>query len=293
MKKLIILLITILMLLVSCTKTEEFEEIEKETITAVKTETASKSTLYQAITTNGNVQVEASLEVYSVISGRVVKNQMALGKQVKKGDLLAVIDPSVTGGRYALYEVTAPMDGTILSNSIQTGSIISPETRLTVIGDLSNLQITAYIPERFYGQLKTGLKADLSVEAYPGETFGAKIKFISPVIDENSRTCEVVLELDKNTSKIVAGMFADVKLYLKAYENVISVPANCISNRSGENFVYLVGENNQVELKKIETAETLENRVIVTSGLYEKDTVITEGFETLVDGAFVNIISAQ
>lgn len=294
MKRLVLFAMLLAIIFAGCSKIDETEEVEKETpVTAVKTETVSKSTLHETISTNGNVRTGSSLEVYSVVSGRIVRNEMTLGKTVTKGSLLAVIDPSVAGGRYALHEVTAPISGTILSKPVQTGSLISPDTKLAVIGDLSNLQISAYIPERFYGQLKNGLRADIFVSAYPEEVFGAKIKSVSPVIDEESRTCEVLLDLDGNSGKIIAGMFADIKLYLKEYENVISVPAGCISFRNGERFVYIVGKNNAAKLVKIETLETVENRVIMKSGLKENDLVVTEGFETLVEGALVNIVTEK
>ncbi len=295
MKRILFLLILVSSLFMGCSKKEaepEVQESEKGS-TAVKAEIIGKKTLYETLTGNGNVRVESSLDVYSVVSGRLVKNEISLGKKVNKGDLIAIIDPSITGGKYALHEVTAPISGTILSNPLQTGSIISSDTKLCIIGDLSHLQIEAYIPERFYGQMKKGLNAELFVEAYPGRSFKAKVQSISPVIDESSRCGQIVLTLEENYPEIVAGMFANMKLYLKAYEDVISIPANCISNRSDQSFVYTVDQNNDAKLTKIQTGKTIENRIIVSSGLSENDTVITEGFETLVEGSPVNIISKQ
>jgi len=294
MRRNMILILLLIAIITGCSKKEEIVENEKQTlVTAVKAEMVKKATLYETIWTNGNVRVESSLEVYSAVSGRVVKSEVGLGKYVRKGDVIAVIDPSVNGGRYALHEVIAPISGTVLTNPVLAGSVISPETRIAVIGDLSELQISAFVPERFYGQLKKGLKAEISVEAYEDEIFGGRIKYVSPVIDEDSRTCEVILELDEKSSKIIAGMFADIKIYLKSYENVISVPVNCISSRSGESYVYTVEKDSVVKIVKIETAEQLENRAIVTSGLNENDRVVVEGFETLVDGGSVNVISVK
>lgn len=294
MKKIIVFLLVVTVCLTSCSKKEQMEFVENEEIvTAVKTEKVTKATLYDSIRTNGNVRVNSSLEVYSLVNGRLVKNEMYLGKKVNKGDVIAVIDPSITGGRYALHEVISPISGTVLLNPIQTGSLISSETKLTVIGDLSSLQIVAYIPERFYGKLKKGLSGKLFAEAFPEEKFDAKITYISPVIDENSRTCEVFLSVENKNNKIVAGMFVDIILFLNSYEDVISVPSNCISSRDGENFVYILDDKNHAKLQKVEIYKAVENRVIISSGLIENNKVITEGYETLVDGALVNIVSEQ
>ena len=283
-----------LSLLVSCAEKEEEEDTSSEQeVLAVKTETAVKKVLYDFFTTNGNVRVSNSLEVYPAVGGRLVSAPVKLGQKVSKGDVIAVIDPAVTGGNFALYQLTAPISGTVLTPPVQTGSIVSSESRIAIIGDLNSLQIVSYIPERYYGKIKPGIEAELSVEAYASEKFAGQITEVSPIVDEESRTFEVILKLTENDQKIVAGMFADITVYLEKFEESISLPEACILDRDGENFVYVVTSENIARLQKIETSRKVNKRVLIKSGLNEGDRVITEGYENLSDGSAVNVVNAD
>lgn len=287
-----LLVFSVLSLLLSCTEKEKEQQlISEHDVLAVKTETAAKSVLYDFFTTNGNVRVSNSLEVYPAVGGRLVSSPVKLGQKISKGDVIAVIDPAVTGGNFSLYQLTAPISGTVLTPAVQTGSIVSTESRITVIGDLNSLQIVSYIPERYYGKIKPGIDAELSVEAYGQEKFSAMITEVSPVVDEVSRTFEVVLKLKDKENKIVAGMFADITIFLEKINDFISVPENCLLVRDGEKFVYVVTSENTARLQKIETSRKVNRRVLVESGLSEGDLVITEGYENLSDGSAVNVVN--
>lgn len=282
----------------SCSKTEpEAEKSQEDFIQAVRAEKLESSTLRKFIELNGNIRAEKSMNVYPVVAGKITGSPVHLGSTVKKGDVVAYVDPSVPGSRYSLNEVTAPIDGTVISIPLKEGTRVDTETSVVVIGDLSNLQIIAYIPERYVSYLKKSLQADVALEAYPDEIFTATISEVSPVLDEASRTKEVVFRFEKNDSRINAGMFASLKLYLKDYNNVISVPTSCIAEKNGEKYIYLAEEQNEksytVKLLKIQTGEEINNRTIVSfidkENLLSDARVITEGFETLQNGSLVNI----
>ncbi|MDE7292555.1 MAG: efflux RND transporter periplasmic adaptor subunit [Treponemataceae bacterium] len=270
-------------------KGDEDEEDSGDEITAVKVEKIAKTSLHDYFTTNGNIKVRNSLEIYSAVNGLLTGVFVRLGQKVSKGEEIALVDPSVNGGNYALYRLTAPVSGTILSTPPAVGSMVTSERKIVLMGNLSDLQIVSYVPERYYARLKTGLKATIKVEAYGDREFDAEIKEISPVIDEESRTCEVTLSLAKKNSEIVAGMFAEVAIILESFDNVYSVPEDCVLSKDGEDFVYKVTENT-AELCKVEIGNVYDHRRIITQGLCEGDFVITEGYETVADGGIVNVV---
>lgn len=284
----------------SCNKNQSEEEnSQKELVQAVRVEKLEAGNLRKFIELNGNIRAEKSMNVYPVVAGKITGTPVHLGSAVKKGDVVAYVDPSVPGSRYSLNEVVSPINGTVISIPLKEGTRVDTETAVAIIGDLSNLQIIAYIPERYVSNLKTGLEADILLEAYPEECFSALVTEVSPVIDEASRTKEVVLSFAKRDSRINAGMFAGIKLYLKDFNNVFSVPTSCIVEKNGEKYIYLVEALNEnekscsVRFEKIITGEEINNLTIVsfieTGKNYEGSKVITEGFETLQNGSLVNI----
>lgn len=285
----------------ACSKTEAKEETsQEELIQAVRVEKLEASDLRKFIELNGNIRAEKSMNVYPVVSGKISGTSVHLGSNVKKGDTVAFIDPSVPGSRYSLNEVTSPINGTVISIPLKEGTRVDTETAIVVIGDLAKLQIITYIPERYVSYLKTGLSADVSLEAYPGEVFSAIISEVSPVLDEATRTKEIVLTFTKNDERINAGMFAGVKLYIKKYVQVLSVPTSCIIEKNGSKFVYLIEDENaesrqaKVKLAEIKTGEEIQNLTIIsfTEGKYEfpaNAKVVVQGFETLQNGSIVSI----
>ena len=295
--------------LISCSKNEaEGSDTESENLVqAVRVETLAKSDMRKFIEINGNIRAEKSMNVYPVIQGKIAGTSVHLGSVVKKGAVLAYVDPSVPGSRYALNEVVAPISGTVISIPLKEGTRVNTETSVVTIGDLSKLQIITYIPERYVSFLKTGLDANIVLEAYPDEKFTAKVSEVSPVLDEATRTKEVILTFSSPDSRINAGMFAGVNLYLKDYKDVLSVPTSCIIEKSGKKFVYVIEENalpavqsdsskdtRKVRFTEIKTGEEIVDRTIIefaeaVTAQAGAVKVVTQGFEPLQDGSEVNI----
>lgn len=261
-------------------------------IQAVRTETLLKSNMRKFIEVNGNIRAEKSMRVYPVIQGKIAGTVVHLGSVVKKGQVLAYVDPSVPGFKYALNEVTSPISGTVISIPLKEGTRVDTETAVVTIGDLSKLQIITYIPERYVSFLKTGLDADVVLEAYPDEKFSAVVSEVSPVLDESTRTKELILIFFKADNRINAGMFVNVKLYLKDYSDVLSVPTSCIVEKSGKKYVWLIDDDStSVRFTEIKIGEEIADRTIIefTTNVPENAEVVIHGFETLQDGSNVNI----
>ena len=243
----VMMLVSLLLATVfSCSKSEEDSEFSEEhenteeTVQAVRVESLVPSDLRKFIELNGNVRAEKSMSVYPIMAGKIAGTNVRLGSKVKKGSVITYVDPSVPGSRFSLKEVIAPISGTIISTPLKEGTRVDTETAVTTIGDLSNLQVVANIPERYVSFLKKGLPADIFLEAYPERQFSAVVSEVSPVLDEATRTKEVTLSFAKPDSRINAGMFASMKLYLKKYAKTLSVPTSCILEKAGEKYVYII-----------------------------------------------------
>lgn len=306
LKKMFAILLAMFLLatVFSCSKNEEEsefseEEDAEEMVQAVRVESLVPSDLRKFIELNGNVRAEKSMSVYPIMAGKIAGTNVRLGSKVAKGSVIAYVDPSVPGSRFALNEVIAPISGTVISTPLKAGTRVDTETAVTTIGDLSNLQIVANIPERYVSFLKKGLQADVFLEAYPEQQFSAVVSEVSPVLDESTRTKEVTLSFTKPDSRINAGMFASMKLYLKKYVKTLSVPTSCILEKAGEKYVYVIldDEPNVVHIAEIKVGEEIQDRTVVSMATPEmekavaesKVKVVVQGFETLQDGSNVNV----
>lgn len=258
---------------------------------SVKTYEAGVSVLHDYVMTNGEVECENSVQVYPSIGGKVVETFVSLGSKVKKGDVIAKIDPSTAGSYYTLSSVTAPISGSILSSPSKVGNQVSANSVVTTIGDIENLQCTAKVPERYVAALKTGLKAEVTLEAYPGVVFTATVKDVSPVLDHATRTKSVVLAFDQTDSRINAGMFARVKLYTLNYDGEIVVPEKSLVTNNDDKYIFTVNENNTVKKNMVTVGNSVDGMVQILSGISANDKIVCEGMLQLFDGANIRDIT--
>lgn len=220
-------------------QTSAVETQNTEQVISIKSETVKESSIKTYLLANGSIESTNTVEVFSPISGKVIRTYVELGTSVKKGDVIATIDPSTPGNIYLPSSVISPITGNIISIPLKTGTQVNVSSVITSIGNLSSLQLCTQIPERYFALLKSGLKAEFFAEAYPKEIFIATVKNVSPVIDATSRTSEVILSLNESNIKVTAGMYVKIKLYLSTKNNIFTVPESAVFFRSNEKFVYV------------------------------------------------------
>jgi membrane fusion protein, multidrug efflux system len=262
-----------------------------QTVFSVKTEKAAIRTLHDYIPANGEVEAQSSIEVFPDIGGKVVNVSVSLGSPVKKGQVIAKIDPSEPGSKYALSPVTAPISGSIVSTPLKDGTTVTTSSSITTIGDVHNLQITAEIPEKYVSLLKTGLSAAVTLEAYPGVIFMATVSRVSPVVDASSRTKEIILTFDKDDSRVNAGMFAKITLYTINYSGVVTISGDAIVTKNDKKYAYIVTADNKAEQRELTLGNSVDGIYQVLSGISEGEKVVVEGTSTISDGANIKDIT--
>jgi len=231
--------------------------------------------------------------VYPDISGKLVRVNAHLGSSVRKGDRIAAVDPSKPGSSYALSPVYAPISGTVTSMPEKIGATVSTGTVIAVIGDISNLQVAAKIPEREIAVIKTGFHAIVNFEAYPGVEFPATIFRVSPLVDSVSRTKEIFLSFDDEDSRINAGMFAKIKLYTTVARGAVTVPEDAVVLNYDKQYVYVVNDDSTVSKREVKRGVTVDGVSQILSGLDSGERVALQGVTVLSDGAKIKDIGAS
>ena len=273
------------------------QQIATSTVFTVRTEDAEIRTLEAYLEVNANIVSGHQVAVLPEVNGRLVSMRVNLGSVVQRGVLIAQIDPSRPGAQYELSAVYAPVSGMVVSNPQPVGSTVSTGTVLMTIAVNNSIELEAMIPEREVGQLRTGLKAEIRLEAFPGEIFAATLTQVSPIVDPVSRTKKITMRFDQNDSRINTGMFARVKLNTRTYENVISIPQEALVENRGRTIVYVLSENIEgnpcVELREVTIGVNVDREVEIKNGLVSGETVIIQGQQFLTDGAPVRVIGKR
>ena len=261
---------------------------------SVKTDTAEKRTLRAFLEVNGDIVSKEEADVFPDVAGKLIRVSAALGSQVRKGDVIAEVDPSKPGSTYMNSPVYAPMSGTISRIPLSVGSTVSPGTSIATVSAINDLEISVRIPEREIAGLQTGLNAEVSLQAYPGERFSATVRRVSPVLDAASRTKLITLVFDENDGRINAGMFARVKLNTRTYDSVLTVPVEALVNKHGEISIYVLrdtADSPRAERRTVETGVTLNGWTEIRAGLDEGETVLVQGQQLLTGGEAVQVVA--
>ena len=259
--------------------------------TSVRTLKLEKQTLKDFVITNGEIETQTAIEVFPSIGGKVIETKVSLGSPVKQGDVIAYIDPSEPGSYYAKSPVIAPISGSIISSPVKTGQKVSMSSVITKIGDIDNLQISAKVPERYVADLEIGQKAEITLQAYEGDVFAAKVVRISPVVDAATRTKEIILNFDKNYEKVNAGMFAKIKLYTNDYSGYPAVPQDSLVNNNDNYYMYVVKDDDTVEKRQVKLGQNVDGYYQILDGVFAGETVVIEGMLTLTDGSKIRDVN--
>lgn len=263
-----------------------------DTVFSVRTDTSVRKTLQTYIEVNGDVAAETNVDVVPDAAGKLTTLKAEVGSQVRKGQLVAEVDPSKPGAAYSLSPIYAPISGTVTAAPLSVGATVSTSTTVFSVGVMDKLEIVAKIPERDVGQLKAGLKAQITLEAFPGESFAAYVDQVAPVVDSTTRTKKIVLKFEKADSRINAGMFAGIRLDTVAYANRVAVPDEAVTTLRGATYVYVLKGDSTVERREVKTGVSVDGMTEIASGLTESETVVVQGQQLLSDGVKVRVVNA-
>ncbi len=262
------------------------------TVFSVKTQLVQNETLHGYVIANGEIESQNSVNVYPDTSGKVIETNVMLGSTVRRNDIIAYVDPSAPGQYFKKSPVYSPISGSIISTPLKNGTTVSTSTVIAIVGDISNLQVSADIPERYVAVLKQGLKAEVSVEAYPDVVFYATVTRVSPVVDTTSRTKEVILHFDEKDSRVNAGMFGKIKLYTEDYSGYPVMPSDALVSLNDEFYAYVVKESGDVvEKRKVKTGQTVDGKIQILEGISEGEKVVIQGQTSLNDGSKIRDIT--
>ncbi|MCR4627514.1 MAG: efflux RND transporter periplasmic adaptor subunit [Treponema sp.] len=272
---------------------------EAETIYAVSTYKTVEGNLDDYLEFGGDVASVNEVMVLPDQAGKITNVLVKVGDMVKKDQVIAYVNPLRAGVVYNDSPVKAPIAGRVTSLPVTVGSTVSQSSSVAKVARTDELEIRISIAERFISRIADGQKATLTFDAYPGETFGAKVFEISPVLDTATRTMGVKLRLDPPDNRVKVGMYGRVRLITETTKDAIIIPSGAIVTREGKEYVFVLNEetrndeNPTVRFQPVHKGISVDNKVEITEGLKAGDEIVVKGYSLLSNGAKVKIITAN
>jgi membrane fusion protein, heavy metal efflux system len=213
-----------------------------------------------------------------------IRTRAAREKLVRLGlsaaEVEAIPGRGGTAGRGTLV-LRAPSAGVVLEMHAVPGELVRPDQSILTVGDLSDLWLWADLYEDQLGRVvaseKGGLRAGVTVKAFPGEVFPGTVDFVGPTMDEKTRTVKVRIAVKNPAGKLRAGMFAAVQLYLPGEEEALALPRAAVLSDEGRSFVFVHKQGEFYMRRPVQTGRASLDWIEVRSGLAGGETVVSNG----------------
>lgn len=190
--------------------------------------------------------------------------------------------------------IRAPFSGVIDEKFSEKGEVVAPgQSRLFRLINLSNMYITASVPESYLGKIQKG--TDVMVEiAATGTDFKSQISQVGNFINPNNRTFEIKVAVPKDNKLVKPNLIATVKLNDYSAQNAIIIPESVIQkNAAGENVAFVFNPSSDstgvAEKRVLETGLIYNEKVEILSGIKTGEILITEGAKNVQEGEKVSI----
>jgi hypothetical protein len=165
-----------------------------------------------------------------------------------------------------------------------------PMMRIINMGDI---KLKADVSEAYVGKIKTGQTVKVyypSLKLTTEETVSA----VGSVIDVNNRTYSVYVTPKKHTKNLKPNMLAMITAYDFEDNDAMSVPTKLVRNDGAKDYILTVntnGEKKTVEKTVVIIAEEFASETIIASGLEPGSEIIIEGYNSVIEGDEVKVIT--
>lgn len=188
--------------------------------------------------------------------------------------------------------VRAPFDGVVGIRRVDIGQYVSPGESLATLMALKPIFVDYAMPERFLNDIEVGQPVEVTVDAYPGETFHGEIAAIDPGVNEGTRSIDIRARLPNPERRLRPGMFAEVATVEPEPHPVVTVPRTAISFNTYGNFVFVLDERDGqlvAQRRMVQTGGVRSDHIEITEGLKVGERVVRAGALKLRSGQPVQI----
>lgn len=174
-------------------------------------------------------------------------------------------------------KVISPISGEVVQNNITIGSYVKEDSEaLAVVADLSEVWVVARVKEKYFGAIKQGDQVEVFVDAQPNKTIWGTIYYIGEMLDEETRSLDVIVRCNNTDKDLKLGMFCVVHFLSSPKESII-LPSTVIMKEEDRDYVLIELSKGKYLRRYIESESVNVEETRILSGLREGETVVVKG----------------
>jgi cobalt-zinc-cadmium efflux system membrane fusion protein len=183
----------------------------------------------------------------------------------------------------SLFPIKAPFAGKITEKEVALGEVVSSETSLFTVADLSRVWVWIDVYERSLQQVSFGDGVEVRLDAYAQTVFRGQISYLGDEVDAGTRTLRARVDVENPNGEIRPGMFARVLLSSTDGEATVEqvmvplVPDGAIQRDGARFIVFVPLSENRFERREVRPGRKAGGWVEILEGLGDEEAVVVEG----------------
>ena len=220
---------------------------------------------------DGDVAPRKDLEVAAA-------DQAAARAETQRAQLrLRNLTPAGGDGRG--LTLRSPVNGVVADRKVNPAMEVQPGMAdpLFIVTDVKHLWVLIDLPERYLARVSEGLNVSVAVDAYPGETFRAKVTRIGQVMDPVTRRIQVRCDLPNPEGVLKPEMFARVSLLTRDGKQALRLPNSALVTEGLYSFVFVETAPGTFTKRKVELSVQDREYSYLSSGVGRGERVVVGG----------------
>jgi membrane fusion protein, multidrug efflux system len=212
-------------------------------------------------------------------------DQISTNLKVLQADI-QVVDVEI-----AKTELRAPFSGKIGLTRVDVGAFVTPNTILTTLQDVSQIEVNFTVPEKYASEVKAGQQIQFTTENAT-QTFTGKIIATEPKTEVATRSLNVLAVSENKEGRLFPGVSTRIDIGLKQIQNGITIPTQALIPTPKGYSLFAV-KNGQAEIREVKTGKRTKGNVQILEGVTIGDTIVTTNILRLGPGVPVTLASAN
>lgn len=184
----------------------------------------------------------------------------------------------------------APFSGVIGKKSAESGENVLPGQPIYTLLKIEDVKIKVSVPEKEIADILKNQRTQIEVPALRDVSYEGMIEERGVVADPISHSYTVRIRVHNPASELLPGMVCKVSVAADNSRKVMFVvPSQCVQTSADKRFVWCI-VNGQAVRRNVETGKFTPHGVEILSGLQGGEEIVTEGYQSLYDGATLKIL---
>jgi len=235
-----------------------------------------------------------------LIQKRLTSQEQSDRSRAELDEVYALVEQ--TKATIAKKKIRAPFSGKVGIRRVNLGQYLSKGDALTTLQAMDAFYLDFSLPEQDYTQIYLDQELIFSVDAYPGQTFKARVKALNAKVDASTRNILVRAQFDNTQGLLLPGMFAAVKLMLKQNDRVVTLPQTAVTYSLYGESVFKVdqqGTNEEgapqliAQRVSVVSGDARDDRVAIKSGVAAGDLIVIDGQVKLKNGTTIALANSE